>query len=68
MRWDMGAQPIAHVTVSSSRDRDGRRLVRVSDAEPAPVIFLRMFQARESATVSATSVAAIDGTKVRLTQ
>lgn len=68
MRWDMGSQPIAHVTVSTSRDRDGRRLVRVTDAEPAPVIFLRMFQRRDSATVAATSVATIDGSRVRLTQ
>jgi uncharacterized membrane protein len=68
MRWDMGSQAIAHVTVSSSRDRDGRRLVRVSDSEPAPVIFLRLFQPRESATVGATSVATNDGTNVRLAE
>lgn len=68
MRWDMGSQPIAHVTVTSSRDQDGHRLVRVSDAEPAPVIFLRMFQPRDSATVAATSVATSDGANVRLTQ
>ena len=67
MRWDMGSQPIAHVTVSSSIE-NGRRAVRVSDAEPAPVIFLRLFQPRESATVASTSVATNDGTKVRLTQ
>lgn len=68
MRWDMGSQPIAHMAVSSSIEEDGRRVVRVSDAEPAPVIFLRLFQSRDSATVAATSVATSDGTKVRLTQ
>jgi Flp pilus assembly protein TadG len=68
MRWDMGSQPITHVTVTSSRDRAGRRLIHVSDAEPAPVIFLRLFQPRDSATVAATSVATNDGMKVRLTQ
>lgn len=68
MRWDMGSQPIAHVTVSSSTEKNGRRLVRVTDAEPAPVIFLRMFQSGDSATVAAASVATNDGAKVRLTQ
>lgn len=68
MRWDMGSQPIAHVTVTSSRGQNGRRLVRVSDTEPAPVIFLRMFQPRDAATVAATSVATNDGAQVRLTQ
>lgn len=68
MRWDMGSQPITHVTVSFSTEKDGRRLVRVSDAEPAPVIFLRMFQPRDSATIAATSVATNDAAKVRLTQ
>ncbi len=68
MRWDMGSQPITHMTVSSSRDRDGHRLVRVSDTEPAPVIFLRLFQPHESAMVAAASVATNDGAKVRLTQ
>jgi uncharacterized membrane protein len=68
MRWDMGSQAVAHVTVSSSIEKGGRRLVRVTDAEPAPVIFLRMFQPRDSATVAASSVAVNDGTKVSLTQ
>lgn len=68
MRWDMGSQPITHLTVSPSTEKDGRRVVRVTDAELAPVIFLRMFQPRGSTTVAATSVATSDGTKVRLTQ
>lgn len=68
MRWDMGTQAITHVTVSSSTDPDGHAQVRVAAAESAPVIFLRVFQSRESATVAAASVATNDGANVRLTQ
>jgi len=68
MRWDMGSQPIAHVTVSSSRDKNGRRLVHVYDAEPAPVIFLRLFEPFSSTMVAASSVATNGGQGVRLVQ
>ena len=68
MRWDIGTQAITHVTVSSSTGPDGHAQVRVSAAESAPLIFLRVFEPRDSATVSAASVATNDGAKVRLTQ
>jgi Flp pilus assembly protein TadG len=68
MRWDMGTEAITHVTVTSSTDSNGHAQVRVAAAERAPVIFLRMFQPRDSATVAAASVAMKDGANVRLTQ
>lgn len=68
MRWDMGSQPIGHVTVGSSIGKDGRRLVRVSDTEPAPVIFLRLFEPLSSTTVAASSVASNGEQGVRLIQ
>ena len=68
MRWDMGTQPITHVDVSLSASPEGRRQVRVTAAEPAPVIFLRIFRSPESTTVAAASVAAKDGASVRLLQ
>lgn len=68
MRWDMGTRAITDMTVSFPAAPDGSHTVRVMASEPAPVIFLRVFQSRESTTVAAASVAMKDGTKARLTQ
>lgn len=78
MRWDMGTQPITNITTSFSPDQKtwleqpkqsaDFRFVRVVAAEPAPVIFLRIFQPLTSTTVAAASVAAKTGAFVRLIQ
>jgi Flp pilus assembly protein TadG len=78
MRWDLGAQPITNISTSFSSDgktwleqptqaRD-YRLVRVVASEPAPVIFLRIFQPLTSTIVSSASVAAKADQTVRLVQ
>ncbi|HEX5227852.1 MAG TPA: pilus assembly protein TadG-related protein [Bryobacteraceae bacterium] len=68
MRWDMGTRPITDPSLSFPAGPDGSHTVRVVASEPAPVIFLRIFQSRESSTVAAASVAVKDGTTARLTQ
>jgi Flp pilus assembly protein TadG len=78
MRWDMGTQPIANIATSFSADnktwqdqpKQGGdcRFVRVVASEPAPVIFLRLFQPLSSTTVAAASVAAKTEQSVRLIQ
>jgi hypothetical protein len=77
MRWDMGTEPINNITTSFSSDnkiwqerpeQPGVRFVRVVAAEPAPIIFLRIFQPRSSSTVAAASVAAKTDSSVRLVQ
>ncbi|HEY6393294.1 MAG TPA: pilus assembly protein TadG-related protein [Bryobacteraceae bacterium] len=65
MKWDMGTQPIADITVTFAKGT-----VRVVASAPATLIFLRAFQALNAdfATVSAAGVAGkIDG-NVRLLQ
>jgi Flp pilus assembly protein TadG len=67
MEWDLGTQPITNIATSFSRDgktwqdqpkqTGDSRFVRVTASEPAPVIFLRMFQSLTSTTVAASSVA-----------
>jgi len=68
MRWDMGTQTITHIETSFPADPNGRRLVRVTATEPAPIIFMRLFQPFSSSAVAAASVAARDGGSVRLIQ
>lgn len=78
MRWDMGAQPITNIATSFSSDRTkwqekpGKagdcRFVRVIATEPAPIIFLRIFQPFSSTTVAASSVAAKTEQTARLIQ
>jgi hypothetical protein len=77
MRWDMGTEAITNITTSFSSDnkiwqerpeQPGVRFVRVMAAEPAPIIFLRIFQPRSSSTVAAASVAAKTDSSVRLVQ
>lgn len=68
MRWDMGKQAITNITTSFSPDNKTWHdrppsagevhFVRVIAAEPAPVIFLRIFEPFSSTTVAASSVAA----------
>ena len=67
MEWDLGTQPITNIATSFSEDgkiwqdqpkQSGDfRFVRVVASEPAPVIFLRIFQSLTSTTVAASSVA-----------
>jgi uncharacterized membrane protein len=78
MRWDMGTQPITNIATSFSaddktwqeqpKDSGDFKFVRVVVTEPAPVIFLRIFQPRTSATVAAASVAAKTDASARLVQ
>jgi uncharacterized membrane protein len=67
MQWDLGTRPIGNITTSFSADNktwqeqpkqaSDYRFVRVVATEPAPVIFLRIFQSLTSTTVAAASVA-----------
>jgi Flp pilus assembly protein TadG len=68
MRWDMGTKPIENIATTVSEAQPGRPLVRVVATEPAPIIFLRVFQPFSSTTVAATSVATKDGQSVRLVE
>ena len=78
MRWDMGTQPITNITTSFSPDNKtwqeqpkqavDYHFVRVVASEPAPVIFLRLFQPLSSTTVAAASVATKTGQSARLIQ
>ena len=83
MRWDMGTQTITNVTTSFARgtatpdkatweerpkQASDYRFVRVVASEPAPVIFLRIFQPLTSTTVTAASVAGKKDQGVRLVQ
>ena len=68
MRWDMGTQadhPYRHQFFADNKTWQEQpkqaadcRFVRVVATEPAPVIFLRIFQPLSSTTVAAASVAA----------
>jgi uncharacterized membrane protein len=68
MRWDMGTQAITNIETSFPKDPNGRRLVRVAASEPAPVIFLRLFEPLSATPVAAASIAAREGGSVRLVQ
>jgi uncharacterized membrane protein len=77
MRWDMGTQPIDDIATSFSADQNNWqeqprqptvRFARVVASEPAPVIFMRIFQPRSSTKVSAASVAAKTAGSVRLVE
>ncbi len=78
MRWDMGTQPITNIVTSFSSDQAtwqeqpkqaaNFRFVRVIASQPAPVIFLRIFQPLTSTTVAAASVAAKTDASARLVQ
>jgi uncharacterized membrane protein len=69
MQWDLGTRPIGNITTSFSADNKtwqeqpkqagDSRFVRVVATEPAPVIFLKVFQplGLGSSTVAAASVA-----------
>jgi uncharacterized membrane protein len=78
MQWDLGTRPITNVTTSFSEDghtwqdqpkqSGGSQYVRVAASEPAPVIFLRIFQSLTSTTVAASSVASKTAESARLIQ
>jgi uncharacterized membrane protein len=77
MRWDMGTQGIDHISTSFSSDQStwqeqpkqyDARFVRVAVTASAPVIFLRIFQPLNAATVAASSVAVKAGPAARLLQ
>jgi uncharacterized membrane protein len=68
MRWDMGTQSIGNIVTTVSADQSGKQSVRVIATEPAPIIFLRIFQPLTSTNVAAASVATKDGSSVRLVQ
>jgi len=85
MQWDLGTRPITNIATSfakGSAGPDGNtwqeqpkqaqdyRFVRVVATEPAPVIFMRVFQplGLGSSTVAAASVAAKTKDTARLVQ
>jgi Flp pilus assembly protein TadG len=77
MRWDMGTQPITRIVTNFSANQldwqeqpkqSGVRFVRVVATEPAPLIFLRIFQPLSSTTIAAASVAEKSDASVRLVQ
>jgi uncharacterized membrane protein len=78
MRWDMGTQPMTNIATSFSPDNKTWQdqpkqatdfhFVRVVATEPAPIIFLRVFQPFTSTTVAAASVAAKTEQAARLIQ
>lgn len=80
MLWNLGTQPITDIVTSFSADNKtwqaqpkpggDYRFVRVVATEPAPVIFLKVFQplGLGSSTVAAASVAAKSADSARLTR
>lgn len=78
MGFDMGTQSITNIATSFSSDNKAwqeqpkqasdYRFVRVVATEPAPVIFLRIFQPLTSANVAAASVATKTEASVRLVE
>ena len=76
MQWDLGTRPITNIgTAFSADDKTWQeqprqagdyRFVRVVATEPAPVIFMRIFQPLTSTTVAAASVAAKTADNARL--
>jgi uncharacterized membrane protein len=80
MKWDMGTQPIADVTASFGKGDSlweekpatatDRHFVRVVASAPAPLIFLRAFQALNAdfTTVTAAGAAGKIAGNVRLLQ
>lgn len=72
MKWDLGTKAISEIAESFAagsespdpetwavdpKDARGCRFVRVTASAPAPLVFLRIFQPRDAATVAAASVA-----------
>jgi uncharacterized membrane protein len=80
MQWDLGTRAITNISTSFSADGNtwqedpkapaDLRFVRVVATEPAPVIFMRVFQPMGlgSSRVAAASVAAKSETRARLVQ
>ena len=80
MQWDLGTRPITNIATTFSADSKtwqaqpkpsgDSRFVRVVATEPAPVIFMRIFQPLRlgSSTVAASSVAAKIEGSARLIQ
>jgi uncharacterized membrane protein len=78
MRFDMGTQSITNIATSFSADKTTwqeqptqhgeYRFVRVVATEPAPMIFLRIFQPLTSTNVAAASVATKTEASARLVE
>ena len=80
MQWDLSTRPITHIATSFSADNKtwqeqpkqpgDCRFVRVVATEPAPVIFMRIFQpmGMDSSTIAAASVASKTVNTARLIQ
>ena len=83
MKWDMGTKAISAVSeifaqgadspdpkswTADPKDAGQCRFVRVTASAPAPLVFMRIFQSRESSTVAASSVAMKTPQAARLTE
>ncbi len=83
MKWDMGTKTISDIRESFAsgdespnmktwaadpQDASHCRFVRVTASAPAPLVFLRIFQPRESSTVAASSVAMKTSAAARLVE
>jgi len=81
MKWDMGTKTIPSIAATFAQGSDepdakswtadpkdpaGYRFVRVTASVSAPLVFLRMFQARDAAAISASSLAASTSGSARL--
>lgn len=84
MKWDLGTKSISGISESFAREAEGApepaswaaepsnpagyRFVRVTASVPAPLVFLRIFESRESSQVAASSVAFKTGNAARLVE
>lgn len=78
MRFDLGTEPITNIATSFSADNKtwqdrpqqpgDARFVRVIVTEPAPVIFLRVFEPSAAPDVTAVSIASKTDDEARLVQ
>jgi uncharacterized membrane protein len=83
MKWDLGTKSITEITAAFAQgspepdpstwtqapgDPAGYRFVRVVASAQAPLVFLRMFEARESSKIAASSVAVRAADAARLVE
>ncbi len=81
MKWDMGTKAITGITetfaqggespdpltwTAQPKDAANYRFVRVVASAPAPLVFLRIFQTRDTSTVAASSIAVKTAQAARL--
>jgi hypothetical protein len=81
MKWDLGTKAITEIAATfaggdespsawsdAPKEAGAMHFVRVTASAPAPLVFMRIFQPRESSVVAAASVAAKSNGAARLIQ